>query len=135
MKSERVEVDEEAAGLRRRREEVRRGVNPEMGRSPLRPRQIETNNTVVRGIAKLGGPLKQVQVQQGRETPQNASWSQIVRTNSTGRLPTTTANNLPSPTTAAAPPSPSPPSPTTGGTIPTPQLPDYHRGPKVDPRW
>jgi len=126
MKSEdgvRREVDEEAG--RRRREEVRR-VNPDIGRSP-RPRQIESNgpsNTVVRGIAKLG--LKQVQ---GRETP-SASWSQIVRTSSTGRLPTA---NLPSPTAApVGAPSPSPPSPT----APAPaQLPDYHRGPKVDPRW
>jgi len=125
MKSEdgvRREVDEEAG--RRRREEVRR-VNPEIGRSP-RPRQIENNgpSTVVRGIAKLGP--KQVQ---GRETP-SASWSQIVRTSSTGRLPTA---NLPSPTAApVGAPSPSPPSPT----APAPaQLPDYHRGPKVDPRW
>ena len=125
MKSEDVvrrEVDEEAG--RRRREEVRR-VNPDIGRSP-RPRQIESNgsSTAVRGIAKLGP--KQVQ-HQGRETP-SASWSQIVRTSSTGRLPTA---NLPSPTAPVGAPSSSPPSPTAAPA----QLPDYHRGPKVDPRW
>ena len=125
MKSEdaaRRELDEEAG--RRRREEVRR-VNPDIGRSP-RPRQLESNGptTAVRGIAKLGP--KQVQ-QQGRETP-SASWSQIVRTSSTGRLPTA---NLPSPTAPVGAPSPSPPSPTAAPA----QLPDYHRGPKVDPRW
>ena len=124
MKSEdamRREVDEEA--LRRRREEVRR-VNPDLGRSP-RPRQLESNgpSPTVRGIAKLG-PNKQVQ-QPGSPS---ASWSQIVRTSSTGRLPTA---NLPSPTALVAAPSPSPPSPTAAPA----QLPDYHRGPKVDPRW
>ena len=104
------DLDDEAC--RRRREEVRR-VNPDMGRSP-RPRQMEVSapTTAVRGIAKLG--------------PKSTSWSQIVRTSSTGRLPTA---NLPSPTVNS--PSSSPPSPTAAPA----QLPDYHRGPKVDPRW
>lgn len=78
-------------------------------------------STAIRGIAKL-----QVATKPSEGLGRSTSWSQIVRTSSSGRL--CQSVSPPAAPRSASPGSPPPPAPAG-------LLPDYHRGPKVDPRW
>jgi len=96
--------------------------------------------TTIRGIAKLKGSKStpNCSIQSVPSSPQPASWSQIVRTSSS-KLPTLSVSPSSGPVTRSSI-TPSPPlkneaqivteeQPASSGTV------DYHRGPKVDPRW
>lgn len=80
-------------------------------------------STAIRGIAKL-----QVTTKPSEGLGRSTSWSQIVRTSSSGRL--CQSVSPPAAPRSASPGSPPPPPSAAAGL-----LPDYHRGPKVDPRW
>lgn len=81
----------------------------------------QQEQTAIRGIAKL-------QVS-SPSPPPNTSWSQVVRSTSSCRLPLSSPPAAPLRVRPSPPSSPAPPAMGAGG------LPDYHRGPKVDPRW
>ena len=98
--------------------------------------QIQTS---IRGIAKLkvskSSPNKSAQ--SVPSSPQPTSWSQIVRTSST-KLPSLSVSTGPVTRSSITP---SPPAKQPEAQLVTEEIPpstsslDYHRGPKVDPRW
>jgi len=95
--------------------------------------------TSIRGIAKLkvskSSPNKSAQ--SVPSSPQPTSWSQIVRTSST-KLPSLSVSTGPVTRSSITP---SPPAKQPEAQLVTEEVPpsttslDYHRGPKVDPRW
>lgn len=100
----------------------------------------EKMQTSIRGIAKLkvSKSTANCSAQSVPSSPQPTSWSQIVRTSST-KLPSLSVSPSSGPVTRSSI-TPSPP-PKPEAQLVTEELPpstttlDYHRGPKVDPRW
>jgi len=93
----------------------------------------EKMQMAVRGIAKL-----QVQTKPATErSAGSTSWSQIVRSNSSSRLPQVSPPQLQRPKSPASPDPPRKEQTVTSAATSCPSngMPDYHRGPKVDPRW
>jgi len=117
---------------------------PGKSRSPRKHHQAaliqDQMQTSIRGIAKLkvskSSPNKSAQ--SVPSSPQPTSWSQIVRTSST-KLPSLSVNTSGPVTRSSI--TPSPPVKQPEAQLVTEELPpstsslDYHRGPKVDPRW
>jgi len=97
--------------------------------------------TSIRGIAKLkvSKSTPNCSAQSVPSSPQPTSWSQIVRTSST-KLPSLSVSTSSGPVTRSNSGTPSPPMKGEPQLV-TEELPpsttslDYHRGPKVDPRW
>ena len=112
-------------------------------RSPKKHQQAagihDQMQTSIRGIAKLkvskSSPNKSAQ--SVPSSPQPTSWSQIVRTSST-KLPSLSVSTGPVTRSSITP---SPPAKQPEAQLVTEEIPpstsslDYHRGPKVDPRW
>jgi len=97
-------------------------------------------HTTIRGIAKLkvSKSSNSNSAHSVPSSPQPTSWSQIVRTSST-KLPSLSVS--PSGPVTRSSITPSPPPKALEALIVTEEMPvatttlDYHRGPKVDPRW
>jgi len=113
-------------------------------KSPKKHQQVaaihDKMQTSIRGIAKLkvSKSSPNSSAQSVPSSPQPTSWSQIVRTSST-KLPSLSVSPSSGPVTRSSI-TPSPP-PKAEAQLVTEELPpttstlDYHRGPKVDPRW
>jgi len=92
--------------------------------------------TTIRGIAKL--KVSQLSpncssTQSAPSCPQNTSWAQITRTSF--NLPSLSRPVTRSSITPSPPPKPEAQPVTEELMVPTTTTLDYHRGPKVDPRW
>jgi len=109
-------------------------------RTPKKQMHDKMQNTI-RGIAKLklSKSTSNCSTQSVPSSPQTTSWSQIVRTSST-KLNSLSASPSNGPVTRSSI-TPSPPPKMETVQVVTEELPatastvDYHRGPKVDPRW